>query len=278
MISSRSGGQRIFEPPIIIDQPDFGRSGVRQQRGFQFGRFRKILQYFMPRAIGQHPLLPAVAVLIGARQRRRRTGDVSIVDKNHARTRRENPVQPPQKSWQIALRDMRPPESGECRVVERCRGRQRICIGNTKAHPGRIHRLGSRNGERLLVDVERIDPGRVTRNIWGPVPGATGDLAVAADMDVIIGVIAVVGWILAQIFGKKKGDPSQQEESPPPTGTTLDPRDELRKFFEELEKSAKPQAPPPPLPLPAPTLGAQLFLHAIRLPPNAWLIDKKYLA
>lgn len=69
----------------------------------------------------------------------------------------------------------------------------------------------------------------------------------ASDMDMIIGIIAVVGWILAQIFGRKKGDPSRQEESPPQPGTTLDPRDELRKFFEELEKSAKPQPLPPPV-------------------------------
>lgn len=72
----------------------------------------------------------------------------------------------------------------------------------------------------------------------------------ASDMDVIIGIIAVVGWILSQIFSKKKGGPSQQEESPPQPGTTLDPRDELRKFFEELEKSAKPQPLPPPVPPP----------------------------
>ena len=69
----------------------------------------------------------------------------------------------------------------------------------------------------------------------------------ASDMDVIIGIIAVVGWILAQIFGKKKGDPSQQTESPPEAGPSLDPRDELRKFFEDLEKAGKPQAPPPPV-------------------------------
>lgn len=72
----------------------------------------------------------------------------------------------------------------------------------------------------------------------------------ASDMDMIIGIIAVVGWILAQIFGRKKGDPSRQEESPSQPGTPLDPRDELRKFFEELEKSPPPQAPPPPVPPP----------------------------
>jgi hypothetical protein len=69
----------------------------------------------------------------------------------------------------------------------------------------------------------------------------------ASDMDVIIGIIAVVGWILAQVFGKKKGDSPSQEESPPVAGPSLDPRDELRKFFEDLEKTAKPQAPPQPV-------------------------------
>ena len=72
----------------------------------------------------------------------------------------------------------------------------------------------------------------------------------ASDMDVIIGIIAVVGWILAQVFGKKKGDSPSQEESPPVAGTSLDPRDELRKFFEDLEKTAKP--PPPPQPVAPP--------------------------
>ena len=68
----------------------------------------------------------------------------------------------------------------------------------------------------------------------------------ATDTDVIIGVIAVVAWILSQIFSKKKGEPSQQEGPSPEAGPTIDPRDELRKFFDELEKAAKPQPPPQP--------------------------------
>ena len=73
-------------------------------------------------------------------------------------------------------------------------------------------------------------------------------------MDLIIGIIAVVGWVLAQILSKKKGGSSQQEESQSGSGTPNDPRDELRKFFDELEKTAKqpiaplPVAPPPPPP------------------------------
>lgn len=69
----------------------------------------------------------------------------------------------------------------------------------------------------------------------------------ASEMDVIIGIIAVVGWILAQIFSKKKVDSSSQEESTPESGAPIDPRDELRKFFAELEKSATPHPPPQPV-------------------------------
>ncbi|MEI6564660.1 MAG: hypothetical protein WCO42_10190 [bacterium] len=69
----------------------------------------------------------------------------------------------------------------------------------------------------------------------------------ASDMDVVIGIIAVVGWVLAQIFGKKKADPSPPEGSTPDSVPSLDPRDELRKFFDELEKTAPPPVAPPPL-------------------------------
>jgi hypothetical protein len=77
-------------------------------------------------------------------------------------------------------------------------------------------------------------------------------LIAASDLDVIIGIIAVVGWILAQIFGRKKGDPSSQEGSPADSSTPIDPQDELRKFFEGLEEKVKAPAPqrpvaPPPL-------------------------------
>ncbi len=67
----------------------------------------------------------------------------------------------------------------------------------------------------------------------------------ASDMDVIIGIIAVVGWVLAQIFSKKKNAPTQQEEPHPESGVPLDPREELRKFFEGLDKPAKPAMAPP---------------------------------
>lgn len=77
----------------------------------------------------------------------------------------------------------------------------------------------------------------------------------ATDMDMIIGLIAVVTWILAQIFGRKKTDSTPRGPAPDST-SPVDPRDELRKFFEEMEKTMKPaaepkpSAPPPPLPPP----------------------------
>jgi len=74
----------------------------------------------------------------------------------------------------------------------------------------------------------------------------------ASDMDVIIGIIAVVGWILAQIFGKKKADTTPQAESPPEAGGPVDPGDELRRFFEEIEKKVKPPALPHPVAPPPP--------------------------
>ncbi len=69
----------------------------------------------------------------------------------------------------------------------------------------------------------------------------------ATDTDLIIGVIAVVAWIISQLFSKKIEDPSQQEGPTSEPGPSIDPRDELRKFFDELEKAAKPQPPPQPV-------------------------------
>lgn len=77
----------------------------------------------------------------------------------------------------------------------------------------------------------------------------------ATDMDVIIGIIAVIGWILAQVLGRKKeGTPSER----PPDSTTApaDPQEELRKFFEEMERSLKPPPPPEPEPARPPPLPA----------------------
>ena len=74
----------------------------------------------------------------------------------------------------------------------------------------------------------------------------------ASDMDVVICIIAVIGWILSLVVGRKKtGSPSEQPptEAPP----SANPQDELRKFFEEMEKTLKPaEAQPPTLPPPPP--------------------------
>jgi hypothetical protein len=67
----------------------------------------------------------------------------------------------------------------------------------------------------------------------------------ASNMDMIIGIIAVVGWILAQILGKKKGATPPQDNSTPVGAPSNDPRDELRKFFEELENPPEELAPAP---------------------------------
>ncbi len=78
----------------------------------------------------------------------------------------------------------------------------------------------------------------------------------ASDMDMIIGIIAVIGWIVAQVMGKKKaGD--KTEPVPGETVAPDNPQDELRKFFEEMEKTLKPAEQPrtvPPPPLPSPPL------------------------
>ena len=77
-------------------------------------------------------------------------------------------------------------------------------------------------------------------------------------MDTIIGIVAVIGLILMQVLAKKKNGESTGTPPPePPSGS--DPQDELRKFFEEMEKTLKPEppkpvfipsAPPPPPPPP----------------------------
>lgn len=74
----------------------------------------------------------------------------------------------------------------------------------------------------------------------------------ASDMDMVIGIIAVIGWIVAQILAKLKGG----DKTAPPPGEaptpTAAPQDELRKFFEEMEKTLKPQEEPKPVQIPVP--------------------------
>lgn len=76
----------------------------------------------------------------------------------------------------------------------------------------------------------------------------------ASDLDMIIGIIAVIGWIVAQVIGKMKGG---DKTAPPPgesNSPNADPQDELRKFFEEMEKTLKPQPEPKPVVVPPPPL------------------------
>lgn len=83
----------------------------------------------------------------------------------------------------------------------------------------------------------------------------------AVNMDLIIGIIAVIAWIIAQSAGSKKkqpppGPPRLPSEGP---GDALSPNEDLREFFRELERGltgqveeqAEPSAPPalpPPMP------------------------------
>jgi hypothetical protein len=80
-------------------------------------------------------------------------------------------------------------------------------------------------------------------------------LTIAASDVNVLGIIVFVVWILYQLFslGRKKEGSPQQEGSSQESGGPVDPRDELRKFFEELEKSTTtvetPQRPPTPPPI-----------------------------
>ncbi len=82
-----------------------------------------------------------------------------------------------------------------------------------------------------------------------------GTFSIAAiDMDMVIGIIAVVGWIIAQALSKKgkSAPPHPPAPSTGEHGQPLGPQDELRKFFQDLEKGLSSQtehpapAPPPP--------------------------------
>lgn len=66
----------------------------------------------------------------------------------------------------------------------------------------------------------------------------------ASSLDTIIGIVAVIGWILIQVLGRKKN--GESGDAPPPSDPSgNDPQDELRKFFEEMEKTLKPEPPKP---------------------------------
>lgn len=85
----------------------------------------------------------------------------------------------------------------------------------------------------------------------------------ASNMDAVIGVIAVVVWILSQVLSRKKGDapPGAPDEPSAP----LDPQAELRRFFEQMERSTTPGEPPPEeRPAPPPQ---RIPVHHKRPPP-----------
>ena len=77
-------------------------------------------------------------------------------------------------------------------------------------------------------------------------------------MDMVIGVIAVIGWILAQIFGKKKGE-TPPGETPADTAVPTDSRERLRQFLDELEGVHKPhEVPLPVVPPPPPACRSRV--------------------
>ncbi len=99
----------------------------------------------------------------------------------------------------------------------------------------------------------------------------------ASDTDMIIGIIAVVGWILAQIFSKEKGAPTHPKGTPQTARTPPDPTEELRKLFDELKKEEKP-APPPPLTAISPmqyNLPKEKSAHRIHEPRTETLASQK---
>ena len=68
------------------------------------------------------------------------------------------------------------------------------------------------------------------------------------NSDLVIGIIAVIGWLLAQGLSKKgKAQPPPPASSPGP-GEPTSPNDDLRKFFENLEKGLTGQAEQPAQP------------------------------
>lgn len=93
----------------------------------------------------------------------------------------------------------------------------------------------------------------------------------AIGADAVIGLIAMVVWIWLSVASKRK-QPDRKTEPPPmmpAPGEARSPQDDLRKFFEELEKNlggagpaqAEEQTPPP---LPPASVPRQPARKAIR--------------
>lgn len=77
-----------------------------------------------------------------------------------------------------------------------------------------------------------------------------------ANGDVIIGIIIAIFWILAQLANRKAGK-NAPPQTPSAPGDPTNPQDEIRKFFEQLEKglsgdqTPETAEPPPPPSQPA---------------------------
>lgn len=60
----------------------------------------------------------------------------------------------------------------------------------------------------------------------------------AANVDLVMAIVAVVGWIIAQSLNRKQKPPNRPPPVPPPAGQgePISPNEELRRFFEGLER------------------------------------------
>ena len=73
-----------------------------------------------------------------------------------------------------------------------------------------------------------------------------------SDFNILIGVVATIGWVVMQIMGKAAknkppagGDRPEAPDNPAPAG---DAAEELRRFFQRLEGAQAPGAAPPNVP------------------------------
>lgn len=87
------------------------------------------------------------------------------------------------------------------------------------------------------------------------------------NMDAIIGIVVVVFWIVIQIANRKEGK-NAPPQTPAGPGDPTNPQDEIRKFFEQLEKglageqqeeTVAPPPPPPPRPARTPAASPRRF-------------------
>jgi hypothetical protein len=92
-----------------------------------------------------------------------------------------------------------------------------------------------------------------------------GHLPIAVvDMDLVIGVVAVIVWLIVQAVGKKNKDAPSSTPMPSEPMDSSSPGDELRKFFEDMEKAGGAEPPQPVVPPPPPPRRAARPKHAAR--------------